>query len=179
MADEIEKKYRLTGEQKEAVLSRLTEFGAVYEGEDAEENILFLGGDLARKQAVLRLRRIGERTILAYKQRVESETAYKHHLEYETEIADFAAMAEIFERLGYRRSLIYEKRRRTWKLRGVEVVLDELPFGDYMEIEGSMTGIAEAEMLLDAEDFEVEPETYPLLTAKHGRRRGDFIEARF
>ena len=39
--------------------------------------------------------------------------------------------------------------------------------------------IAEAEMFLGAEDFEVEHLTYPNLTLKHGKRNGDLVEARF
>jgi hypothetical protein len=58
-------------------------------------------------------------------------------------------------------------------------VLDELPFGDYMEIEGSITGIREAEMLLDAQDLEPELETYPRLTAKMGSIVNGVMESRF
>jgi adenylate cyclase class 2 len=179
MADEIEKKYRLSEEQKADVLESLKEIGAEFVGEDFEENILFSNDDLLEKQAVLRLRRIGEKTILTYKQKVQSNIAAKHHIEYETEVADFDEIAKIFESLGYRRSLVYEKRRRTWNFRQVEIVLDVLPFGDFMEIEGSLTAIAEAEMFLGAEDFEVVPETYPNLTLRFGKRKGDLIEARF
>ncbi len=75
--------------------------------------------------------------------------------------------------------MIYEKRRKTWSFRNVEVVLDELPFGLFMEIEGSIQGITEAEMLLDAEDFKVELETYPRLTMKQGIQNGQIIEAKF
>ena len=179
MANEIEKKYRLSAAQKEDVLESLKEIGAEFAGEDFEENILFSNDDLIAKQAVLRLRRIGEKTILTYKQKVQSKTDAKHHIEYETEIADFEEIAEIFENLGFRRSLVYEKRRRTWNFRQVEIVLDVLPFGDFMEIEGSLMAIAEAEMFLGAEDFEVVPETYPVLTLRFGKQNGDLIEARF
>ena len=58
-------------------------------------------------------------------------------------------------------------------------MLDELPFGDYIEIEGSITAIKEAEILLDLDAFETEHETYPRLTARLGERKGDLIEARF
>ena len=179
MANEIEKKYRLSAEQKEDVLESLKEIGAEFEGEDFEENILFYSAELLEKQAVLRLRRIGERTILTYKQRVLNQTGVKEHIEYETEVSDFGEIANIIETLGYTRSLVYEKRRRTWKFRQVEIVLDVLPFGDFMEIEGSLTAIAEAEMFLGAEDFEVEHATYPNLTRQFGKPNGELREARF
>lgn len=179
MANEIEKKYRLSGAQKADVSEALKEIGAEFRGEDFEENLLFSNDELFAKQAVLRLRRIGARTILTYKQKIKSDLTAKHHVEYETEVADFGEISKIFESLNYRRVLIYEKRRRTWKFRQVEIVLDRLPFGEFMEIEGSLTAIAEAELLLGAEDFEVVPETYPNLTMKFGTRNGDVFEARF
>lgn len=179
MAIEIEKKYRLNDAQRETVLKNLADIGAEYKGEDFEENILFYGGVLTEKRAVLRLRRIGERTILTYKERVQNDSDIKQQLEYETEIADFDESVKIFESLGFYRSMVYEKRRKTWHFREVEIVLDELPFGNFMEIEGSITAIAEAEILLEAEDFETEHETYPHLTAKFGVKNGNLIEARF
>jgi hypothetical protein len=48
-----------------------------------------------------------------------------------------------------------------------------------MEIEGSLTGIKEAEMLLGIEDLETEHETYPRLTAQLGKKTGSMIESRF
>jgi len=179
MANEIEKKYRLSREQNEFVLEALKEIGAVFEGEDFEENILFSNSDLLEKRAVLRLRKIDEKTILTYKQRVQNDFAVKQNLEYETEVSDFGEIAKIIENLGFRQTLVYEKRRRTWKFRAVEIVLDVLPFGLFMEIEGSVMAIAEAEMFLEAEDFEVEHQTYPNLTLQFGKQNGDLVEARF
>lgn len=179
MANEIEKKYRLNDDQKAETLKALNEIGAEFQGLDFEENILFSSDELRAKQAVLRLRRIGARTILTYKQKVESSSAAKHHIEYETEVADFGEISSILESLNYRAVLIYEKRRRTWNFRQVEIVLDSLPFGEFMEIEGSLTAIAEAEIFLGAENFEVVAETYPNLTLEFGTKNGDLIEARF
>lgn len=179
MAVEIEKKYRLTDAQRNYVLDSLKEIGAKFHGEDFEENVIFLGGVLNEKPAILRLRRTDHTTTLTYKEGVQNEFDVKQRIEYETKVEDFANSEKIIESLGFSRSLIYEKRRRTWQFRDVEIVLDELPFGLFMEIEGSITAIKEAEMLLGIEDFETEHETYPRLTAKLGKRNGHVIEARF
>lgn len=178
MAIETEKKYRLTLEQRETVLKNLADIGAEYKGEDFEENILFHGGVLTEKKAVLRLRKIGEKTILTFKERIQDDFEIKRHTEFETEVKDFEEMVNIFESLGFYRSMVYEKRRKTWHFRQVEIVLDELSFGNFMEIEGSITAIKEAEILLEAEDFETEHETYPHLTARLGTRNENLIEAR-
>ena len=179
MAIEIEKKYRLSDAGREHILRNLQEAGAEYKGEDFEENILYRGGILDEKGAVLRLRKIGEKTILTYKRRVQNQSDIKHQIEHETVVENAVELENIIENLGFRKKLIYEKRRKTWNFREVEIVLDELPFGLFMEIEGSITTIAEAEMLLDIESFEVERQTYPRLTAKFGRQNGEVIEARF
>ncbi len=179
MAIETEKKYRLTEAQKQFVLNSLEEINAKYEGEDFEENMIYGGGILDEKQAVLRVRKTQSKTILTFKQRINNNFDVKQQTEHETEIADAEELAKIIENLGFEPRLVYEKRRKTWRFRLVEIVLDELPFGDFMEIEGSITAIAEAEMFLGIEDYETEHETYPRLTAKLGKPNGNLIEARF
>jgi adenylate cyclase class 2 len=180
VAIEIEKKYRLTAAQSEQISSALAEIGARFQGVDFEENTLYRGGALDAKNAVLRVRKIADRTILTYKRRIQNEFDVKQQIEHETEIGSAEEIENIIENLGFVRSLVYEKRRRTWQFRQVEIVLDELPFGLFMEIEGSsITAIAEAEMFLAAEALAVEHETYPRLTAIHGKRNGEIIEARF
>ncbi len=179
MAVEIEKKYRLTVEQRDRVLSALDDVGAVFEREDAEENVIYGGGPLEGQNAVVRIRRTGTRALLTYKRRIASDLPVKQQIEHETTVGDAAEVESILQNLGIEPQLVYEKRRRTWNFRSVEIVLDELPFGLFMEIEGSITGIAEAEMFLGIEDLEVELETYPRLTARLGTRRGNLIEARF
>lgn len=179
MAIEIEKKYRLTAAQRAEVLERLDEIGARFEGEDFEENILYRGGVLDEKNAVLRVRKIGEKAILTYKLRIQNQSDVKHQIEHETLVQDPQEIEKIIENLGFQKKLIYEKRRKTWRFREVEIVVDELPFGLFMEIEGSITAIAEAEIFLDIEDLIVEHKTYPRLTGEFGSPNGEVIEARF
>lgn len=179
MPIEIEKKYRLTDEQCDVIIASLAEYSAEYVGEDAEENIIYSGAILSKKNAVLRVRIIGERAILTYKLRLAGISEIKRQIEEETEVADPVAIQRIVIELGFSPVLIYEKRRRTWRFRSVEVVIDELPFGLFMEIEGSITGIKEAEMLLDLDDLETEHKTYPQLTGELGVKNGNVVEARF
>lgn len=176
---ETEKKYRLTKEQYEQIIEILTELSAEFEGEDFEENTLYGGGILNEQRAVLRVRKIEGKTILTYKRRIQNNLDIKQHNEFETAVADAQMIEKIIENLGFSKGLVYEKRRKTWKFRQTEVVLDELPFGLFMEIEGAITAIAEAEMFLEAENFETEHETYPRLTLKHGASNNGLIEARF
>lgn len=179
MAIEIEKKFKLSSDQREQILANLTEFGAEFISAEFEENTLYKGGILDEKGAVLRIRKIAEKTILTYKERIENNSVIKHQTEYETSVENAEEIENIIKSLGFEKALIYEKRRKTWRFRDVEIMLDELPFGLYMEIEGSVMAIAEAEMLLDAEDFETENATYPHLTYRFGMANEKLIEARF
>jgi adenylate cyclase class 2 len=179
MAIEIEKKYRLDNQRRSKVIAKLKEVGAEFMREDFEENYLHRGGLLDERNAVLRLRKIGGTAILTYKERLRNDDDIKHKIEYETAVADVDAIENIIEKLGYRLDVVYEKRRQTWRLDKVEVVIDDLPFGLYMEIEGEIEDIAGAEKLLEIEDLEPEPLGYPRLTTNLGKQNGNIFEARF
>ena len=75
--------------------------------------------------------------------------------------------------------LVYEKRRETWSLAGAEVVIDELPFGLFVEIEGDEPDILKAEKLLGLDSDGGVQEPYPTLTLRHGTERDGVVEARF
>jgi adenylate cyclase, class 2 len=179
MGTEIEKKYRLTREQHAELLRRLREMGARAEGEEFEENTIYAGHGLDPRRNVLRLRRVGRRATLTYKERFETSSAIKHQREDETRVEDAEALKAILDGLGYRPALVYEKRRLTWRIKGAEVVVDELPFGLFLEIEGEEKSIIEVERLLGLTEAEAEMASYPELTQRHGEKRGDVIEARF
>src|SRR5687768_8338361 len=157
MAIEIERKYVLDEEKFSEFADRLAEVGAVAAGEVFEVNYLHRGGILDNKAAVLRLRKTDDHTILTYKERIAGEGDFKHQIEFETGVTDVEATENIIEKLGYQVAVIYEKRRRAWQLGKVEVVLDELPFGLYMEIEGDADEIVKIEKLLGADQLRVEP----------------------
>ncbi|HEY3104501.1 MAG TPA: hypothetical protein VGJ69_12990, partial [Pyrinomonadaceae bacterium] len=74
----------------------------------------------------------------------------------------------------------YEKRRTRWQVGKAKVVIDELPFGLFMEIEASEKQIMRVEKLIDAGRLPAVIETYPSLTATLGKKnRQGIIEARF
>jgi adenylate cyclase class 2 len=180
MGTEIEKKYRLPVELRDRVSRRLAEVGAENLGDEFEENTLYRGSQLDQKSAVLRLRRSSTRgAFLTYKLRFKAEGGIKHQREDETPVGDPAAMDCILEGLGFAPAIVYEKRRTTWRYKDVEVVLDELPFGSFMEIEGPEDSIHQAEDVLGLSDLETEHASYPQLTLWLGTQNGSTIEARF
>jgi adenylate cyclase class 2 len=179
MPIEIEKKYQLTPDQKKKIISRLRELGVKRLKKEFEENTLYTGPNLDVRTAVVRIRKIRNRTILTYKRRYASSTAIKRQLEEETEVSNSQAIQSILKLLGLSPSVIYEKRRETWRIGQTELVIDELPFGLFMEIEGSAAEIRKLEKVLQLKTIRPENQTYPQLARKHGKAKGAVIESRF
>ena len=179
MPIEIEKKYRLTKSQRDEVLKRLPEIGARRNGEEFEENTIYSGETLDLGRSVLRLRRVGKQAILTYKERFPSRSDIKHQREDETRVSDPEAMELILDALGFTPALVYEKRRETWTMGKTEIVIDELPFGLFMEIEGEEHAIREIESKLNIKRLRSESATYPQLTLERGKKRDRMVEARF
>ena len=144
-----------------------------------EENTIYRGGVLERPGCALRLRRVNGRAILTFKQRRPSKSAIKYQQENEVPVPDADAMAAILAALNFRPGLVYEKRRTRWQVGQAKVVIDELPFGLFMEIEAPVKEIKRVEKLLGAEKFPAVMETYPSLTREVGLVKRGVIEARF
>src|SRR5262249_21336064 len=108
-----------------------------------------------------------------------SKSAIKYQEENEVVVADADAMDAVLTALSFSPGLVYEKRRTRWQVGNAKVVIDELPFGLFMEIEGPVKEIKREEKLLAAESLPAVEETYPSLTAKMGKKRRGIIEARF
>jgi adenylate cyclase, class 2 len=101
-------------------------------------------GSLAGKKQVLRLRQ-DERSRVTFKGPLEAQKEVSSRPEIEFEVSSFENAKALFEALGYRVSVSYEKYRTTYELNGCEVTLDELPYGHFAEIEGpGAPAIAEA-----------------------------------
>ncbi len=104
-------------------------------------------GTLMARGVVLRLRQ-DEAVKLTYKDNASIADGIVSRFEAEVEVSDFDTMDVILRRLGYRLGLIYEKYRTTYELDGAEVVLDELPYGNFTEIEGDVAAIERAVAVL-------------------------------
>jgi adenylate cyclase class 2 len=133
-------------ERLEEVRSRLKETGAELVHEAAREyNVLFdsADSDLTRRGEALRIRRWGGRAVLTFKGPATFQGPIKIREELETEIGDSDLVAALFERLGFRPWIRYEKDRESWSIEGAAVTLDHTPMGDFVEIEGPKTRLGE------------------------------------
>jgi adenylate cyclase class 2 len=93
-------------------------------------------GELTRTAQVLRLRK-DTVARLTYKGPGETMDGVHARREIEFTVSDFQSAKALLETLGYRISLMYEKFRTTYTLDGLQVTLDEMPYGNFTEIEGS------------------------------------------
>ena len=118
------------------VTPRVFEANVRYENEDES---------LTRDGIVLRLRQ-DTRTRLTYKEPPPADDALPRDVltrfEAEVTVDDFDTMDTILQRLGFHPHVIYEKYRTTYQLGAAEVVLDEMPYGHFIEIEGPAEAIA-------------------------------------
>ncbi len=92
-------------------------------------------GSLRQGGKVLRLRQ-DERVRLTYKGPSQRSDGVLSRVEFETALDDFETGKNILEALGYIPVATYEKYRSTYELGELHVMLDELPYGDFVEIEG-------------------------------------------
>ena len=90
---------------------------------------------LTPRGIVVRLRE-DTRVRLTYKDEGKAEDGIVSRFEAEVEVSDFDAMETILGKMGYSPYLVYEKYRTTYELNGAEIVLDEMPYGNFVEIEG-------------------------------------------
>lgn len=96
--------------------------------------------DLRHSGRVLRLRQ-DRQVSLTYKEGKDVKDSIQTRNEIEFVLNDFDAARRFLEALGYRVQFVYEKYRTIYELDGVEIMLDELPYGNFVEIEGEPNAI--------------------------------------
>ena len=125
---------------------RLSALGArPYQPRMHEANIRFdtADGSLTRAGKVLRLRKSGQ-VILTYKQ-PEAPSAgtpapARRSLETEILVNSLEKTSHLLQSLGFRPIVRYEKFREVFRWKSVLVMFDQLPFGNFLELEGPELG---------------------------------------
>jgi adenylate cyclase class 2 len=90
---------------------------------------------LTHSYQVLRLRQDSVAR-MTYKGPGEVQEGVRLRQEIEFGVSDFDSARDLLQALGYQIILMYEKYRTTYNLDDVEVTLDQMPYGDFAEIEG-------------------------------------------
>jgi adenylate cyclase class 2 len=150
MGQEIEAKFYIKDLIK--IKERLHTLGAqMVQPRTHEINLRFdtPNKDLFRERRVLRLRK-DKSAHLTYKDGTLFEGGAFSRREIEFTVDDFDSAQQFIEALGYEVIFIYEKYRTMYDLKmhgssslvknetNIHLMLDELPYGDFLEIEGSL-----------------------------------------
>jgi len=92
--------------------------------------------DLARANQALRLRQ-DQQIRLTFKGPAQARTDLSVRQEIEFAISNFDAAQHFLEALGYSVFVRYEKYRTTYEMDDLHITLDQMPYGDFVEIEGN------------------------------------------
>jgi adenylate cyclase class 2 len=133
---EIEAKFFINNLSK--IEARLQELEAcLLQARVHEKNLRFdtANQDLRREGRVLRLRQ-DDAVRMTYKGPSEKNEGVLSRAEIEFIVEDFEKAKQFLESLGYKLVIFYEKYRTTYELDNVHIMLDELPYGNFVEIEG-------------------------------------------
>jgi len=117
--------------------------GARSQGRFFEKNLRFEDANktLKGKKCLLRLRH-DQKTTLTFKSTPpEGSDQFKVLNELEVEVSDFPVMNDILESLGFHCEQVYEKWRETLVIENTQFCLDTMPYGNFLEIEGTKKDI--------------------------------------
>src|SRR5215813_680484 len=139
---------------------------------------------LSERAAILRVRSAEGRGSITYKGQADEAapaSQFKKRVEIETAINDPSSAMAIFERLGYRKWFRYQKYRTVYRATlpdgsKLQVMFDETPRGEFVELEGEEEIIAKAVKLLGVAPAEYVLESYLAIQAEHCRRQGKQLE---
>ena len=134
MQSEIEAKF--LNVDHDGMRKKLAELGAVCEQPmRLMRRVVIHNQTMSSKNAFVRVRDEGYRATMTYKQ-FDADTV-DGAKEYEVTVSDFDAAIAILDAAGLTYDTYQESKRENWRLKGIEIMLDEWPWlNPYIEIEG-------------------------------------------
>jgi predicted adenylyl cyclase CyaB len=177
MALEIELKLKV--ESLEPIARKLAQLGAEFDGDFIQTDAYYDDSEdsLVNSDRCLRIRKhrnsATEIIELTYKGARENHR-FKTRREIGLKVEKAEELAHIFQQLGYRERLEFEKKRSLWNFAGCKVALDELPLlGKFVEIEGPNDVLIEnAQKQLGLEHLSHIPQSYAHLMEEAIKKTG-------
>src|SRR5215510_16133162 len=135
---------------------------------------------LSERASILRVRSSAAGGSITYKENVSGgapESQFKKRIEIETVVDKPESAVAIFERLGFRKWFRYQKYRTVFIATlpcgsKLQVMFDETPLGQFVELEGEEEIIERAVKLLGVTPAEYILDSYLAIQAEHCRRQG-------
>ena len=134
---EIEVKFSVS--DLEAIRIRLEQLGAqLTQPRTLELNLRYdtSDGELSRSFRVLRLRQ-DTAARLTFKGPARAQDGARIRQEIEMVVESFEQAQALLAALGYQVNMVYEKYRTKYEFEGVHLDLDQMPYGNFIELEGS------------------------------------------
>ncbi len=171
MPAEIETKF--LDVDHDALRRRLQALGGHFEGCVFEDNQVWdtPGKILKDRGDLLRLRQ-DDCIRLTFKQPKANTGHLKIVDEHEVVVDNLAAMGGILAGLGYEIAFRYQKLRETWGLDEVHCCMDTLPFGQFLELEGTGEAIAKVAAALGLDLRQGSDATYHALHMQRAAEKG-------
>ena len=146
---EIEVKFYLA--DVAGVRERILALGATSCGRVFEANVRFEdeARGLKARGLLLRLRKDDKARLTFKSPPSNPDEDFKIHRELEIEVDDFETCQAILEHLGFHEAQAYEKWRETFTLAETKLLVDTMPYGTFLEIEGEKTDIRHISNLLN------------------------------
>jgi adenylate cyclase class 2 len=122
-----------------ALLEKIQNLGAlILRPRMLEVNLRFDTPDmqLGQRAQVLRLRQ-DDQSILTFKSPGEIIDGVISRTELEVLVSDFPTSRALLEALGFQVFMTYEKYRQNFKLNDLVASVDEMPYGNFIELEGN------------------------------------------
>ncbi len=141
MTNEIEIKFKI--EKADNIRVKLLDIGGVLKKSYKQTTYGFFSEDSIEKGIFPRIRDEHGKTVFTVKVKTRNKTKYFERKEYSVEISSAEDGISIVKSMGYNQVRIFKKTREEWEFKNVEVFLDKLYFGTYIEIEGSKDNIEE------------------------------------
>lgn len=167
---EIEIKFKV--KSSDSIRRILKKQGAKFIGKAFEKTLRFdtPNDELARNKKFLRIK-TGFKNVITFKKKIATKK-FKEREEIEFEIEDPKKMRVILENLGFTKVRIMEKYREKWQLGNTEIVIDRLPMGNFIEIEGKEKSIRKVVNILGLDFKNRITETYWDLWKEYAKRKG-------
>lgn len=127
---------------------------------------------LSLSGCLLRVRETPDHALLTFKGKLVAHDRYKVRPEQETMCDSGPNVRAILENIGLRPFFRYEKYREEYEGPGALLCLDELPFGHYLEIEGTPEGIERLAAALNLDPKSFIRRSYADLYGEHCRKLG-------
>ncbi len=149
---EIELKFEINKDNIDSFSKKLQQLGFALERRVKEISVMYDNPSQIMQitDGRIRLRQSGKDAILTYKKPL-SRRKIKKEIEYEVKVSDFKTTEKILEMMEFTKTTSYERYRTYFNKNDIEVMIDEFPYGVFIEIEGDEKNIIKISTNLDFE----------------------------